>query len=79
MYQPTWVIGENTRSLYLLDSESGAIKIKMANGAYSVATLREIANDLVKLNPTIELDVDARQLMQPKAKNEDGKNGDRHI
>jgi len=63
MYKPTWAIGENMRSIYVLDREGEAIKIRMASGAYSLKTLRQVVIELTNLNPSIELDADARKLL----------------
>ncbi len=64
MYKPTWVIGENMRSIYVLDREGETIRVRMASGAYSLTTLRQVVRDLTDLNPSIELDADARSLLQ---------------
>jgi hypothetical protein len=64
MYKPTWLIGENMRSIYVVDREGGAIRIRMANGAYPLGTLTQIVTDLVAVNPSIELDAETKELLR---------------
>jgi hypothetical protein len=58
MYRPTWIFGDRMRSIYIVNKEKGAIKIRMANAAYPRVTLARIVTDLVRINPSIELERD---------------------
>jgi hypothetical protein len=62
-YQPTWIIGQKMRSVYLIDAKNNKIKIKMSNAAFPIATLSAIIADLKRKNPNIQLDESARQLI----------------
>ena len=69
-YQPTWIFGNKMRSIYILDKESGTIKIRMANAAYQRATLAQIVNDLKQANCNMRLDKDTQQLLSEFKLNE---------
>src|SRR5215467_14689540 len=45
MYQPTWIIGQNLRSLYFVGKASQGSTIKLANAAYSTKVLVNIIKE----------------------------------
>jgi hypothetical protein len=66
IYQPTWIIGQRQRSVYLIEAGTNRIKAKMANAAYARTTLSQLVNDLKQNNPRIELDKETQELLQGK-------------
>jgi hypothetical protein len=62
-FMPTWIIGQNHRSLYIIDGKTNKVVTKMANTAYAPRTLAEIVRELKRLNPSIELDTDTQALL----------------
>lgn len=67
IYQPTWIIGGRQRSIYLIEANTNHIKAKMANAAYAPATLIRLVNDLRRINPQIELDKEAQELLRRRS------------
>ncbi len=64
MYKPTWIFGDKMRSIYIIDKEKGEIKIRMSNAAYPHKTLARVVTDLIRTNPSIELDAETKNLLK---------------
>jgi len=61
-YRPTWIMGGLARSLYIIDDKENVIEFP--NVGWYEPILANIVNDLKKLNPRIELDESAEELVK---------------
>lgn len=63
-YQPTYGVGKEVSSLYIFRKEHKVASITMTSLWFTERVLRDFLRNIKKLNPTITLDEEARELME---------------